>query len=86
MASPNPTRPRRGKIVCAVLLTCFGLMYLAGPAIASIFEIGDRRGPKIYPIGYHRFIYMAVWEMTPHEATKPRVGINPPPRPWFYGM
>ena len=61
-------------------------LYVSGPVIASIFEIGDRRGPKFYPRPFHETIYMVVWKMTPHEAKKPRVPYNAPSRPWFYGL
>ncbi len=77
--------PHKLRIVLAVLASLL-VIYLSGPVIASVFEIGDRRGPRIYPIGLHESIYMTVWEFTPHEATKPRLSISSNPRPWFYGL
>lgn len=63
-------------------------LYLIGPCIAAVFEIGNRWGPKIYPILYHETVYMMTWEMSVHEAKKPRIGYwyERKYRPWFYGM
>ena len=64
------------------------LIYLSDPVIASIYEIGDRWGPKIYPIWLHEFLYGMAWSFTTHDSSKPRIGMwfKEEYRPWFYGM
>jgi len=62
----------------------FLILYLTMPILAAIFEIGDRRGPRIYPVWLHEPIYKIVWVITPHDESKPRVRIGSN-RPMFYG-
>ena len=69
-----------------VVPVLFVVLYLLGPVVASVFEIGDRRGPRIYPAAFHTRVYMLVWEFTPHQAKKPRLSFLPVSRPWFYGL
>lgn len=61
-------------------------LYIAMPIIAGVAAIGDRRGPRIYPEAMHAALYLIGWEMGNHEAMKPRLPIDPPARPWFYGL
>ena len=59
------------------------IVYLVFPIVAGLLAIGDRDGPKIYPMEYHSFLYMVSYESVREE--KPR--INPDlERPWFYGF
>ncbi len=66
----------------------FLAIYLLGPVVASILEIGDRAGPKIYPRALHEFVYSVTWEVTSHQGMKPRLPavFQSDLRPWFYGM
>ena len=67
----------------AKLLGLIVILYLVFPAIAGVFAIGDREGPKIYPLFYHQHLYMISYESVWQE--KPRQ--NPDfDRPWFYGF
>lgn len=62
-------------------------VYLSLPIIAGAFELGDRRGPRVYPISLHAELYLIGWEMTSHEEDgKPRMPFDAKPRPLFYGM
>jgi|GEM_PF-1504859 len=72
-------------IISAIVLL---LIYLSGPIIAATFEIGDRWGPKIYPIWLHEFMYSMTWCFTDHDLNKPRIGMwfKEKYRPWFYGL
>jgi hypothetical protein len=71
-----------------VSLAVLILVYLLGPVIATVFEIGNRAGPKVYPRVMHEAIYMVAWEITPHAENKPRLPavFRSEHRPWFYGM
>ena len=75
------------KILVSVAAAAIAL-YLIMPIVAGIFEIGNRWGPKIYPIWLHETLYMIAWEMSSHEGGKPRIGVwyREEYRPWFYGM
>ncbi len=68
------------------LLTLLTL-YAAFPFIAGALEIGNRWGPRIYPLTYHEALYMIGWDAAGREG-KPRVaaGLPEESRPWFYGM
>jgi hypothetical protein len=79
---------RRWKGIVLFVGAVLGAVYLSGPVIASVYEIGDRRGPKTYPAVLHEAIYIFVWELTPHESKKPRLPAvwQAEHRPWFYGQ
>ena len=64
-----------------VLLTV--ILYLVFPVIAGLLAIGDRVGPKIYPVTYHTILYMVSYEALRDE--KPRQDYQFE-RPWFYGL
>ncbi len=71
----------------------FGLgIYLALPLAAGFFSVGNKLGPKIYPVGLHTALYTIGWEMngSPERQRhgKPRVGFwcERADRPWFYGL
>lgn len=80
------TMPRKYRRVAWIVTASLFVIYLMGPVVASMCEIGDLRGPKIYPRSLHAAIYLVTWELTEHEANKPRVPYDPTPRPWFYGF
>ena len=62
------------------------ILYLEGPFIAGLLGIGDREGPRIYPVEYHTELYKTSYEMVWHE--KPRIGPEAYEleRPIFYGF
>ena len=64
------------------------MIYATLPIAAGYFAIGDRRGPRIYPLGWHRAFYIIGWEGNPQRVGKPRHEFPSwsTPRPWFYGM
>ncbi len=64
------------------------VIYISGPVIAATFEIGNRWGPKIYPVWLHELIYCLTWSFSAHDSKKPRVGYweKEEYRPWFYGV
>lgn len=62
-----------------ILLLC--LLYLAAPFAAGLFGIGDKRGPRFFPEGFHAVLYTVGHALT-HD-TKPRISRNE--RPWMYG-
>ncbi|MEX0652504.1 MAG: hypothetical protein WD534_16295 [Phycisphaeraceae bacterium] len=67
----------------------FATTYLVLPVVSGALEIGDRLGPRIYPVGLHSFLYLIGWELTDHQAVKPRIPFGSPgnrSRPWFYGL
>lgn len=74
--------PRTWVVVAGVVLVAYAL----GPIVAGVWEIGDRRGPRIYPIRFHEILYLLAWEYSEHAENKPRVAHNAGPRPWFYGL
>lgn len=78
---------RRRVLLLLALGTTLGV-YLGGPIVAGIFEIGNRAGPKLYPMGLHETLYEIAWECSEHEGTKPRIAavFDKSKRPWFYGM
>ena len=69
-----------------ISVPAIAVVYLAGPVLAAAFEVGDRRGPRIYLQPLHELVYLLTWEVTSHGESKPRVARNAPPRPWFYGL
>jgi hypothetical protein len=73
--------PARLKI--AKLFGSVVLLYLIFPFIAGVFAIGDRDGPKIYPLSYHHLLYMISYESVWHEKPRQNVELD---RPWFYGF
>ena len=77
---------RRKRLACAAALVLVAL-YVVGPAIAAFLEVGDRWGPKIYPLWYHQAVYLIAWEWGTHPERKPRVGFwyKEQNRPWLYG-
>jgi hypothetical protein len=64
----------------------FIFLYLSGPIWAALAEVGDRRGPIIYPIWYHEALFNDATEMI--HGYKPRIGpgVSATPRPLFYGL
>jgi len=78
---------RRKRLACAAALVLVAL-YVVGPAIAAFLEVGDRWGPKIYPLWYHQAVYLIAWEWGTHPERKPRVGFwyKEQNRPWVHGM
>ncbi|MGC4032527.1 MAG: hypothetical protein QM754_12505 [Tepidisphaeraceae bacterium] len=79
-------KPKFNRLIVIAIVAVLFALYLSGPVIASICEVGDRRGPVIYPQWLHEPIYMIVWDCTLHDSVKPRVGRSMPPRRWFYGL
>ncbi len=63
-------------------------VYLALPFIAGLLKIGNRWGPKIYPLEFHQFAYGMAWLKTSSGSDKPRIGwwFKPENRPLFYGF
>lgn len=78
---------RRRTVVLVTLGTTLGV-YLSGPIVAGIFEIGNRAGPKIYPMGLHEALYRIGWACSEHNGIKPRLihVFDESKRPWFYGV
>lgn len=77
-----PSRAPRWLLITVALAA----LYLDLPLIAGFFAIGDKRGPLIYPMWLHAELYQLGWQAASHEATKPRLPSDPPPRPLFYGL
>ena len=73
------------KMVVALILLA---AYIAAPIFAGVFEIGDRMGPRLYPVGLHENLYSLGWKLSSHQESKPRVApwFKSELRPWFYGM
>lgn len=62
------------------------MAYLVMPVLAGLRQWGDRRGPVVYPLGLHEFLYVVGWELARHEG-KPRVpAVGTSSRPLFYGI
>ena len=59
-------------------------LYCAGPIIAAALRYPDRRGPLIYPQGYHETVFIISHELF-HNGEKPRAPFDRD-RPWLYGM
>lgn len=79
----NSPLPYSRLVLAAVVLA---VIYVSLPLGAGIFAIGDRRGPRIYPVGGHEILYIVGWELSGREG-KPRVlGRGSAERPWFYGL
>ena len=80
-------KPKAKKTLLTIAVAVI-VLYLIMPIFAGVFEIGNRWGPKIYPIWYHETLYLVAWEMGTHEGNKPRIGVwyREEYRPWFYGM
>jgi len=76
-----------GKVKLALLMG-ITVLYFILPLIAGVFEIGDRWGPKIYPIALHAPLYKAGWKVTHFNGKKPLIGFwyKREYRPWFYGL
>ena len=73
-------------MAAAIILTA---VYLAAPVFAGAFEIGDRWGPRIYPIALHEPLYKIGWALATHkEEGKPHMPYwaKAEWRPLFYGM
>ena len=86
--TPAERRLRRFLMILGCL-PILGVLYLVSPVVAGMFGIGERWGPRIYPVGLHSGLYSVGWEMVSwHDAIKPRlpIGARPEDRPWFYGM
>lgn len=64
------------------------VFYFSGPLLAGFFEVGDKWGPKIYPIVLHENLYSLGWRLRSHRESKPRLGYwyRSEWRPWFYGL
>ena len=62
-------------------------LYFLIPIVAGFFAIGDKWGPKIYPIPLHEPLYTFGYKFT-HGGSTPRIGLwyKKAYRPWFYGM
>lgn len=72
-------RLRKTGKVLAILVS----LYLLFPLVAGVLAIGDRDGPKIYPIAYHTMLYMIAYEDVHHEKPRQTPWLE---RPWFYGF
>ncbi len=70
------------------LLIVIVALYVVMPVVAGAFVIGDKWGPKIYPVALHEPLYAIGWRVTHPNGRKPRVGLwyKKAYRPWFYGM
>ena len=84
MTDRAPKPWRKPVLIAGIVLIV--VVYIAMPLRAGVAGIGDRRGPRIYPEFLHEQLYLLGWESGEHMATKPRLSIDPPPRPWFYGL
>ena len=62
-------------------------LYFVMPIIAGTFVIGDKWGPKIYPISLHEPLYEIGWKIA-HAGRSSSIGLwyKKAYRPWFYGM
>jgi len=71
-----------------ICMGCTVCLYAMAPFVAGVIGIGNRWGPRIYPLAYHEVVYMLGWDFGSHEAVKPRIamGMRPEWRPWFYGL
>ena len=74
----------RAKLILLVVTVL--ILYLAGPFIAGLCDIGDREGPRIYAREYHTALYRITYSMT-HDD-KPRIAwdAGESERPLFYGL
>ena len=64
------------------------LLYMLLPFAAGIFEIGDRAGPKIYPVSYHEAVYDIGRNLIKPNSKKQHswFGFKKKERPWFYSI
>ena len=70
-----------------VVTIVVAITYVVLPVLAGVYEIGDRRGPRIYPESFHSQLYLIGWEMTDHSEGKPRLRAHDTTtRPWFYRL
>ena len=74
-------KPRR--LFLIFLAVVLGL-YALGPIIAAAVDYSDRRGPRIYPRGYHEVAFIVSYAVF-CQGEKPRVPFDRD-RAWFYGM
>ena len=74
------------KTIPIILGVVLIVVYLSGPIIAGVLQIGNRLGPRIYSPGMHEFLYIIAHESV--HGIKPRVPIDSVlyNRPWFYGQ
>ena len=73
--------PRR--FILKLLVVIVGL-YALGPIVAAALDYPDRRGPRIYPRGYHEVCFIMAYALF-RQGEKPRVPFDRD-RAWFYGM
>ncbi len=66
----------------AVLL----IIYLILPFAAGCLRVGNKLGPRIYPVDLHVLLYSIGYEKKYHTKPRVRVELLSMPRPWFYPL
>ena len=71
-----------------IAVLALAVIYFAMPVVAGCWEIGPREGPRIYPLELHSALYLLGWDLSTHDAVKPRLPahLKRDQRPWFYGF
>ena len=62
------------------------VLYFTGPLTAGLLGIGDREGPRIYPVEYHTELYKITYEMSHGEKARMPINAGETERPLFYGL
>lgn len=79
-------RVRHKRLLTWLVLTLLAVVYLVLPVFAGFIELGDRRGPRVYPEPLHDALYRVGWHAASHDGIKPRIAHDAGPRPLFYGL
>lgn len=74
----------RQRICCVAVF--LGVIYALLPVAAGYFGIGDRAGPRVYPMKYHQAMFLLGSDLS-GAGEKPRISASQRSqnRPWFYG-
>lgn len=69
-----------------ILATGLALAYVFTPFVAGLIGTYDRRGPKVFWVEHHEFLYIFGYYLAGHQYHDGKPRIPPRERAWFYGM
>ena len=70
----------------AMLAVGLALVYVLTPFVAGLIGTDDRRGPKIFLVEHHEFLYMFGYCLVGHQNHDGKPRVPPRERAWFYGL
>ena len=70
------------KYYLGMIFVALVMIYFTLPVLAGKFEIGEKEGPRLYPVELHKTLYDWGWGRSHETEGLPASEIKD--RPWFY--